>query len=96
LAYLTDPVQILKGRIISVLLFASYFLAASFSPIVAGIIMLVLVFAYPLLICINLRFKIRMTAYRNVRFNFNGKYGRAFVVFILLPIMSVFTLYFLG
>jgi uncharacterized membrane protein YjgN (DUF898 family) len=93
LAYLTDPVQILKGRIISVLLFASYFLAASFSPIVAGIIMLVLVFAYPLLICINLRFKIRMTAYRNVRFNFNGKYGRAFVVFILLPIMSVFTLY---
>jgi uncharacterized membrane protein YjgN (DUF898 family) len=44
----------------------------------------------------NLRFKIRMTAYRNVRFNFIGKYGRAFVVFILLPIMSVFTLYFLG
>jgi uncharacterized membrane protein YjgN (DUF898 family) len=93
LAYLADPIQILKGRIIGVLLFASYFLAASFSPIAAGIIMLVLVFAYPLLICMSLRFKMRMTAYRNVRFNFNGKYGRAFVVFILLPIMSVFTLY---
>jgi uncharacterized membrane protein YjgN (DUF898 family) len=93
LAYLADPIQILKGRIIGVLLFASYFLAVSFSPIAAGIIMLVLVFAYPLLICMSLRFKMRMTAYRNVRFNFNGKYGRAFVVFILLPIMSVFTLY---
>jgi uncharacterized membrane protein YjgN (DUF898 family) len=93
LSYLADPIQILKGRIIGVLLFASYFLAASFSPIAAGIIMLVLVFAYPLLICMSLRFKMRMTAYRNVRFNFNGKYGRAFVVFILLPIMSIFTLY---
>lgn len=92
-AYLAEPLQILKGRIIGLLLFASYFLAVSFSPFAAGIIILVLLFAYPLLICMSLRFKMRMTAYRNVRFNFNGKYGRALVVFILLPVMSVFTLY---
>ncbi len=92
-AYLAEPIQILKGRIIGLLLFVSYFLAVSFSPFAAGIIMLVLLFAYPLLICMSLRFKMRMTAYRNVRFNFNGKYGRASVVFILLPVMSVFTLY---
>jgi uncharacterized membrane protein YjgN (DUF898 family) len=92
-AYLAEPLQILKGRIIGLLLFGSYFLAVSFSPFAAGIIILVLVFAYPLLICMSLRFKMRMTAYRNVRFNFSGKYGRALVVFILLPTMSVFTLY---
>ena len=92
-AYLAEPIQILKGRIIGLLLFGSYFLAASFSPFAAVIIMLVLLVAYPLLICMSLRFKMRMTAYRNVRFNFNGKYGRAFVVFILLPVMSIFTLY---
>jgi uncharacterized membrane protein YjgN (DUF898 family) len=92
-AYLADPIQILKGRIIGLLLFGSYFLAVSFSPIAALVIMLVLMCLYPLLICLSIRFKMRMTAYRNVRFNFTGSYGRAVVVFILLPLMSVFTLY---
>lgn len=92
-SYLGDPIQILKGRIIGVILFGAYFLASAFSPIAALVIMLLLLAATPFLICLSIRFKMRMTAYRNVRFNFNGSYGEAFVMFIVLPIASIFTLY---
>jgi uncharacterized membrane protein YjgN (DUF898 family) len=92
-SYLAEPLQILKGRIIGVILFGVYFLASSLSPILASVIMLILVIATPFLICASIRFKMRMTAYRNIRFNFTGRYGGAFVTFILLPIAALFTLY---
>ncbi|WP_158966677.1 YjgN family protein [Paraglaciecola sp. L3A3] len=92
-SYLADPIQILKGRIIGVVLFGAYFLASAFSPIAALVIMLLLLAATPFLICLSIRFKMRMTAYRNVRFNFKGGFGEAFIMFILLPIASMFTLY---
>lgn len=92
-SYLAEPLQILKGRIIGVFLLAMYFVAVAFSPLAAGIVMLLLFLATPLFICMSLRFRMRVSAYRNIRFNFKGRYGRAFLVFVLLPIMSVFTLY---
>ena len=92
-SYLGDPIQILKGRIIGLVLFGAYFLASAFSPILALVIMVVLFFASPLLICLSFRFRMRMTAYRNVRFNFTATYGEAFVTFFLLPLVGVFTLY---
>lgn len=92
-SYLGDPIQILKGRIIGVLLFAAYYVASMFSPMIAVVIMLLLVIATPYLICLSLMFRMKMTAYRNVRFNFTGKYGEAFVTFFLLPIVGAITLY---
>ena len=35
----------------------------------------------------------RMTTYRNVRFNFEGDYGKSFLYFLLLPFLSYFTLF---
>ena len=49
----------------------------------------------PWIINQGLRFNMRMTRHRNVRFAFKGDYGEAFINFILLPIASVFTLYLL-
>ncbi|KXI27601.1 YjgN family protein [Paraglaciecola hydrolytica] len=92
-SYLAQPLQILKGRIIGVLLLALYFLAVAFSPLAAAIVALVLFLATPIFICMSLRFRMKVSAYRNIRFNFTGQYGRAFLVFVLLPIMSIFTLY---
>ncbi|WP_340678862.1 YjgN family protein [Paraglaciecola sp.] len=92
-SYLAQPLQILKGRIIGVLLLALYFLAVAFSPLAAAIVALVLFLATPIFICMSLRFRMKVSAYRNIRFNFTGRYGRAFLVFVLLPIMSIFTLY---
>ncbi|MDC0602734.1 YjgN family protein [Aliiglaciecola sp.] len=95
LYYLADPIKILKGRVVAVVLFTLVYLLNIFDPLFGLVAMGVLVFLAPLFICMSLRFKLRMTAYRNVTFNFSGQYARAFVLFILLPIASVFTLYLL-
>ena len=92
-SYLGDPIQILKGRIIGGLLFAAYYVASMFSPMIALGIMLLLLLATPFLICLSLMFQMKMTSYRNVRFNFTGSYGEAFLIFLILPIVGAFTLY---
>ncbi|MBU3021686.1 YjgN family protein [Aestuariibacter sp. A3R04] len=92
-SYLAEPMQILIGRAVAVTLFAAYFILSSLYPLAGGILALVLVVLTPFFVVMSYRFKMRMTAYRNVRFRFEGSYGRAFVIFVLLPFASVFTLY---
>ena len=87
--YLADPLVILKGRLIAVLVFLIYVLAASFYPIAEPIFMLVLIGLIPFIVVRSLRFNMRNTAYRNIRFNFTGRYGEAALVFLLLPIAVV-------
>ena len=94
-SYLATPMQILKGRIIAVILFGGYFIINMISPLAGLGAMAILLIATPWLICASLRFRMRMTSYRNVRFNFTGTYGDAFINFLVLPIASVFTLYLL-
>ena len=90
--YLADPLVILKGRLIAVLVFLIYVLAASFYPIAEPIFMLVLIGLIPFIVVRSLRFNMRNTAYRNIRFNFTGRYGEAALVFLLLPIAVPLTL----
>ncbi|BCO18193.1 membrane protein [Alteromonas sp. KC3] len=94
-AYLAEPLQILKGRIIAACLFGAYFLLSAVSPAAAFALIVVMMFLSPMLVILSMRFRMRMTAYRNVRFSFKGRYGEAFMLFVLLPIASVFTLYLL-
>ena len=91
--YLATPLQVLKGRVIAVVLFASYYLLSTFYPLVGALMALTLAILFPFLICASLRFNMRVSSYRNVRFDFKGQYGDAFVNFLLLPILSIFTLY---
>lgn len=77
LSYLAEPIKILKGRAIAVALFAFVYILNIFDPIFGLVAMGLLVFLAPLFICMSLRFKLRMTAYRNVTFNFRGQYGSA-------------------
>lgn len=91
--YLATPIQILKGRILALLLFIAYYVLISYFPIAGLIMMLVMLALTPWLINQGMRFHLRMTQYRNVRFSFEGSYGGALVHFVLLPVMSVFTLY---
>lgn len=91
--YLAQPLQILKGRIIAIIFFAIYVYAQSASPQLAVFMMLALIIATPWLINQGLRFAMRMTSFKNVRFKFSGTYFEALLNFILLPILSVFTLY---
>ncbi|MDM7862008.1 YjgN family protein [Alteromonas sp. ASW11-36] len=94
-AYLAEPLQILKGRIIAAIAFAAFAVLQMINPVFALILMLVFAAFTPLIVVLGLRFKMRMTAYRNVRFQFHGSYGDAFLVFVVWPFLSIFTFYLL-
>ena len=88
--------QIFIGRLIvlGVILFLTA--VSAVAPILYIILLLVLVGFVPWLICRAIKFNARVSSYRNVRFNFDGGYGGAITAYFLLPIASVFTLYFLS
>ncbi|CCU72531.1 YjgN family protein [Thalassolituus oleivorans] len=93
LAYLATPLQILRGRFIAVIAFVALSTIANFFPIAGLILYGVLLLALPWLIIQGIRFTLHMTAYRNIRFSFTGTYTDALINFIVLPILSIFTLY---
>jgi len=93
--YLATPIQILKGRILAFAFFVAYTIAVSFFPLLGMLFIFILLFLMPWLINQGLRFNLRMTRHRNVRFSFDGNYGDAFLNFIVLPFASVFTFYLL-
>jgi uncharacterized membrane protein YjgN (DUF898 family) len=91
--YLAKPLQILKGRILAIIFFIAYLAIVKFFPLAGIAVVVLFLFLSPWLIIQSLRFNNRMTSYRNVRFDFHGTYGQAFVTFILLPILGVITAY---
>ncbi len=90
--YHARPITILKGRLIAVGIIIVFNLIVEFVPILGAVVFLAYVFALPYVINMGLRFNARMTSYRNVRFNFSGSYGKAFIAFILLPLAALLTL----
>jgi uncharacterized membrane protein YjgN (DUF898 family) len=92
-SYLANPLNILKGRIIALALFAIFYFSSAISPIISLVFALIYIFAMPYILCRSLKFQLQMTAYRNIRFNFHGQYGQAFLTFMLYPILALFTFY---
>lgn len=90
--YLADPIAILKGRLIGLALFGGYAIATRFS-VVAALAVLVLIFALtPFLIVSAMRFRLRNIAWRNIQFAFDGRYGEAAKLYLLLPLLLIPTL----
>ena len=90
-SFLAKPLQILIGRILAVVIFAVYAVISGLNPLLSLLCTLLLLAATPWLINASLRFSMRNTSYRNVRFSFKGSYGGAFVTFLLLPILGAIT-----
>ncbi len=91
-AYLASPWSILKGRIIAVVAFVIYSLVSHFYPI-AGLILSILLFALlPVIVVRSLKFNRRMSAWRNIRFGFDGRVWQATQVFLLWPLAGTLTL----
>ncbi len=90
--YHAAPKQILIGRLIVFGALALFNLIAEFFPVVGLALVIVYLLAIPWIVNRGLRFRNRMTSYRNVRFDFHGTYGRAFLVFTVMPILTVLTL----
>lgn len=90
--YHAKPLNILKGRIIALVLYFIYGLVSQASPLL-GFILLALVFlATPWIIVQSMRFNLRNTSHRGLRFNFVGKLGEAVRIYIFYTALIIFTL----
>lgn len=92
--YTADPKQILKGRVIAVVLFAAYYFSGLLSPIAAGITIMLLMLLVPAFVVMSMSFQLRNSAYRNIRFNFDKNFRRSYYIFSL-PVI-VIGLYFVA
>lgn len=90
--YLAKPLQILKGRIIAVILVLAYSVFSALSPVASGLSTVALLFAFPAAIVLSLRFTRRMTSYKNLQFKFDGSFGGAYKAFLLWPLSGILTL----
>jgi uncharacterized membrane protein YjgN (DUF898 family) len=91
--YHASPVRILIGRLIALTVLVGYGFSERIHPAVAAIWGLFFLFITPWLVVSSVRFNARNTSYRNVRFNFTGTTGGAAMVYILWPILSLFTFF---
>jgi uncharacterized membrane protein YjgN (DUF898 family) len=85
--------QILIGRLIVIGGYIIFNIILMAAPIFGLILMLALICAMPWLIVRSMMFNARMTSFSNVRFNFIGTAGNAFLVFFVYPILTAFTAY---
>ena len=91
--YHAKPVSILKGRIIAFLFFLGYSYGGQISPFVTVFFVVLFFVALPWLVVRSSIFNARNTSHRGLRFDFVGKIKEAARVFILLPILSVLSLW---
>ncbi len=90
--YHANPVAILIGRIIALVMFGSYALASNYFPVVGLVILLIIFLLMPFLVVRSRAFNMRNTSYRGIRFNFNRDYGGALKVYwggALITILSL-------
>ncbi|THF66298.1 DUF898 domain-containing protein [Pseudothauera nasutitermitis] len=89
--YLAEPLQILKGRLIAFGMLILYMLADRFMPPLAIAMMLVFFLILPWIMVRAMAFRSHYSAWRGVRFGFDGSLGEAYKVFLLWPLLSLLT-----
>ncbi len=90
--YHATGLQILIGRLIFVAGLVVFSLLSSI-PVVGLVMIIGLLFLIPWLLVRSIRFNAIMSSWSNVRFGFDGQPGNAFMVFMLYPVLTAFTLY---
>ncbi len=84
--------QILRGRLLVVGALLIYSMIAEYEPYLGLAILVAYVLATPWLINKSLLFNARATNWRNVRFDFAPRYGRAFMAFFIWPAIGFLSL----
>jgi uncharacterized membrane protein YjgN (DUF898 family) len=90
--YDARPVAILRGRILALALFGGFQLASQLSPLAAGVGGILLVAAVPWMVTASLRFRMRHTLHRGLRFGFHGTVNEAVLAYLLWPAAGAATL----
>ncbi|HTE42112.1 MAG TPA: YjgN family protein [Steroidobacteraceae bacterium] len=90
--YHGDPINILKGRLIAFALLLPYSFASQISPLLGVVFALLFLIALPFIVVRSRRFQTRMSSWRNIRFNFVGRYGSAAWIYIGMAFLIPLTL----
>jgi uncharacterized membrane protein YjgN (DUF898 family) len=90
--YLADPLKILKGRMVGFALLLLYLLADRFVPLLGPLLTLGFLGIFPWIMVRGLAFRNYNSAWRGVRFGFEGHLGEAYRVFLLWPLLGVLSL----
>lgn len=85
--------QVLIGRLIAIGLLIAFQVLSGILPAAGLVLLLVLFIALPIIIIRSMRFNLRMSSYRQIRFNFIGQYFSVLGYYFVLPVLSMFTLY---
>jgi len=93
--YHGNPMAILKGRVIGILLLVGYNVMGGVHWGLGLIALALLLSIMPWLIQRSLRFKLTYSSYRGLRFRFTGSLGGAYQAFLLWPIVGYITLFIL-
>ena len=92
LEFLATGKQLFVGRVIAILVLIAIGLF-EFVPFIGPALAVIIIIAgIPYVLNRSIGFKARFLAWRDVRFDWQGSYGKAFLIFTLLPLLSVFTL----
>ncbi|MGB3503573.1 MAG: YjgN family protein [Mesorhizobium sp.] len=86
--YHARPLQILVGRIIVLAVLLVYSLVTNVYPMSIIVLGPLFALAIPYFVMRGLRFAARVTSFRNVRFDFHGGYGGAFLAYVLGGIVT--------
>ena len=90
--YLASPIAILKGRLIAVAALLAYTFAGYISIAAGWITFALLLLLIPVFVVQSLRFNTSNSAWRGVRFGFDGDIVEAYKPYLVWPIVGVVTL----
>lgn len=85
--YHASPIAILKGRIIAFILYLVFVFTSGIHPAVSIVLSILLFIAIPWIIVRGLKFNARNSSHRGLRFDFDGKYGDAALIFLGFPLL---------
>ncbi|MEG3640793.1 YjgN family protein [Magnetococcus sp. PR-3] len=92
LEYTADPIRILKGRIIAAAFVIPMVVLEQMQDLqlklISNAIYFMILMLLPAVIVMAMRFSLRNTEYRGIRFNFEGKMGKSYLVYMLWTIIG--------
>ena len=90
--YHGNPIAILKGRIIAVVLIVCYNIATELPLFLSLLAMFFMMTVMPWLIWKSYQFRLYNSSYRGIRFSFRGSLGQSYQKYLLLPLFAVLSL----
>lgn len=91
--YHGNPIAILKGRVIALVLFGGYSAINYFTPLLVPYLAFVLFAAAPWFICLSMAFNAYNSSYRNIRFCFRASYREVFATIWPLMVFLIMALF---